>query len=119
MSHRKANCPPVKPMRASRWSGPKAKPYPVQAHHLLCAVCVRGGADNPPCGRKVVDKLLDLLWSYPQAPLLIGADLEVARAHFLDVYEKRGKKPLPPSFVRRSAAAASRRKDLEVCRLLA
>jgi len=106
------------PNQRNHWSDPAAVPFPVRAHHLLCAVCVRGGCDDPPCGRVTLDPLLDALWSYPHLPLLIGADLELARAHFFDVYEARAQQPLPADFSSRNAVYTDRRKDLEVCRLL-
>lgn len=102
----------------SRYSSSAADPYDVQAHHLLCAVCVRGGCATPACGRAAARKLLDALWAYPFVPLRIKADLDIARAHFFDVYEKRGGRPLPADFQSRHGAYAQRRKDLEVCRLL-
>ncbi len=108
---------PVEPMTCSRWSSADARPYDLHAHHLLCAVCVRGGCDTPPCGRPVIDALLDVLWAYPHVPLRICADLDLARAHYEEVYsDRRG--PLPQDFGRRHAAYVARRKDLEVCRLL-
>jgi hypothetical protein len=105
-------------MHANRRSKPDAKPYEVQAHHLLCAVCRRGGCSRPPCGTKKIDALLAVLWSYPHTPLLIKADLDVSRAHFFDVYEKRKPKRLPADFADRNDSYSDRRKDLEVCRLL-
>ena len=33
-------------------------PIPIRAHHLLCAVCVRGGCDSPPCGREALRPVL-------------------------------------------------------------
>lgn len=105
-------------MKKSRRSGPDAAPYDVPAHHLLCAVCVRGGCRSPACGRAAARALLDALWAYPHVPLRIRADVDLARAHFFDVYERRGQQPLPSRFQARHAAYAQRYKDLEVCRLL-
>ena len=110
--------PPVEPMTANHHSAADAEPYAIQAHHLLCAVCARAGYADPPCGRKAVAALLEALWSYPFLPLLIQADVDVARAHYAGVYEQCKEHPLPTDFAARNAAAAERRKDLEVCRLL-
>ncbi|MBN1444599.1 MAG: hypothetical protein JW957_00630 [Candidatus Omnitrophica bacterium] len=110
--------PPVEPMTRTLRSGPDAEPYPVQAHHLLCAACVRGGCKNPPCGPAMIEKLLDVLWSYPHVPLRICADTEVVRVHYRKLYEKRGGRFFPRDFKERKDAFAERRKDLEVCRLL-
>ncbi|MBI2441426.1 MAG: hypothetical protein HYV35_08660 [Lentisphaerae bacterium] len=105
-------------MKRDRRSASEAEPYDVQAHHLACAVCVRGGCKSPPCGRATARALLDALWAYPHVPLRIKADLDVARAHFFDVYARRGDRPLPSDFQARHDAYGQRRKDLEVCRLL-
>jgi len=105
-------------MRRNRWSAPNARPLEVSAHHLLCAVCTRGGCKNPPPGRKAVERLLSAMWSYPYVSLKICADVDIQRAHFLDVYEGRDKKRLPRDFAERRANYMWRRKDLEVCRVL-
>lgn len=110
--------PPVESLTCHAWSKPEAKPFAVQAHHLVCAVCVRGGCESPPCGRKRIDALLEVLWSYPHVPLRIEADLDVVRGHYFDAYESREPARLPAGFQSRSDAYGERRKDLEVCRLL-
>jgi len=105
-------------MRRNRWSGPDAKPLEVRGHHLLCAVCVRGGCRKPPPGKRVIERLLNAMWEYPYVSLKVLADVDVIRAHYLDVYEKRNAKRLPKDFSKRKADYVWRRKDLEVCRVL-
>ena len=105
-------------MCSSDLTAPEAEPLTVPAHHLLCAVCVRGGCKSPPPGKSVIDGLLKALWQYPYVTLKITADLDVNRAHFLDVYGGRHRKALPPDYERREADHDSRRKDMEVCRRL-
>jgi hypothetical protein len=90
----------------------------VRGHHLLCAVCVRGGCKTPPPGKKALSRLLAAMWTYPYVPLKITADVDLKRAHYLDVFEGRNKKRLPKGFSRRSRDYVARRKDLEVCRAL-
>ena len=105
-------------MRCNRWSGPDAKPLEVRGHHLLCAVCARGGCENPPPGKKAVDRLIEAMWAYPYVSLKICADVDIQRAHYLDVHEGRGGKSLPKDFKKRKEDHVWRRKDLEVCRVL-
>jgi len=105
-------------MRCNRWSGADAKPLEVRGHHLLCAVCARGGCTRPPPGKKVIDRLLKAMWTYPYVSLKICADVDVQRAHFLDVHEGRGRRALPEDFKKRRKDHVRRRKDLEVCRVL-
>ena len=76
------------------------------------------GADARPRVKAVMDRLLKFMWSYPFAPLRILADVEVTRAHFLDVYEGRAVGRLPKAFLERRDDHVWRRKDLEVCRVL-
>lgn len=96
----------------------QAKPVNVWAHHLLCAVCVRGGCKSPPGGMETIQKLLTAMWEYPYVSLNITADNDIIRFHFLDIYEGRNKKNLPPGFKKRSDDYVNRKKDLEVCRVL-
>ena len=105
-------------MRSNRLSGPEAAPLAIDAHLLLCAVCAHGGCKNPPPGKRAVKRLLDAIWAYPYRSLKICADVDVQRAHYLDVFEGRDKGRLPRDFAARSARYAWRRKDLEVCRVL-
>jgi len=105
-------------MSGSELTRPDAEPIEVQAHHLLCAVCVRGGCEDPPCGKETLQPLLDAMWEYPYVALKITADLDLNRAHYFDVYEGRGENELPENFEQRAADHVDRRKDLEVCRLL-
>ena len=105
-------------MRRTRRTGSDAAPLEVRAHHLLCAVCVRGGCKTPPPGKRIINRLLETMWSYPYVTLKILADTDMNRAHFLDVYEGDARKRLPQSFKRRRDDYVGRRKDLEVCRVL-
>jgi len=105
-------------MRRSRFTAPDCPPLDVRGHHVLCAVCARGGCKTPPPGRRVIDRMLRWMWRYPYAPLRITADIDVNRAHYLDVYEDRGARPLPRNFDKRRRDYVWRRRDLEVCRLL-
>lgn len=93
-------------------------PIPIRAHHLLCAVCVRGGCDSPPCGLEPLQSMLDPVWRDPFQSLLLGADLDLALAHYFDVYAGRGLRPLPDGFADRQADYIARKKDLEVLRVL-
>ncbi|MFO7947333.1 MAG: hypothetical protein R6V19_11015 [Armatimonadota bacterium] len=107
---------------AQRWesselSQPGADPVEVRAHHLLCAMCVRGGCDDPPDGLDAIQPLLDAMWEYPYVSLKITADLDCNRAHYFDVYEDRDGE-LPADFEQRQADYQGRRRDLEVCRLM-
>ena len=95
MSSEKVDHPTVELMTRNRWSGADAPAYDVQAGHLLCAACVRGGCDSPPCGRAVADALLDVLRAHPRLMLRIRTDLDLARTHYLDVYENRRTESLP------------------------
>ncbi len=105
-------------MTCSALSAPDAEPLSVPGHHLLCAVCVAGGCETPPCGIEAVKDLLDALWEYPYVPVQVSADIELNRAHYLDIYEERRARQLPDDYETRAADFASRRKNLEVCRLL-
>ncbi len=118
MDAQAATCRAQERMASNRFSGPDAAPYPVRGHHLLCAVCTRGGCQSPPPGREVIDALLEVMWAYPFTPLQIIGDLDITRAHYLDVYAGRGEKPLPSDFGQRHADYVWRRKDLEVIRVL-
>ena len=104
--------------RSGRMTGPEAKLRDVRAHWLLCAVCARGGCKSPPPGKRVIDRLLKFMWDYPFAPLRILADVDVTRAHYLDVCEGREPGKLPERFEKRRDDYVWRRKDLEVCRVL-
>lgn len=105
-------------MLSIKRSAAGAAPLPVRAHHLLCAVCVRGGCKNPPAGEEVIKKLLESLWSYPYLPLQLKADTDILKAHYLDVYEKRHPEHLPENFEERRNEYVCRRKDLEMLRIL-
>lgn len=105
-------------MRKSELTVPNAKPFEVRAHHLLCSICVRGGCDDPPVGRQNIDNLLKSVWEYPYLMLKITADIDVNRAHYLDVYSARQRKGLPRKYRERKADYIGRRKDLEVLRRL-
>lgn len=94
------------------------EPLLVRPHHLLCAVCVRGGCETPPCGKQALQELLDRVWENPYMPLRIVPDLEVTHPHYRDVFEQRGAAPLPDRFEQRFADHVARRRDLEVCRRL-
>jgi len=91
------------------------KALDVRGHHLLCAVCVRGGCRTPPSGMKAVNRLLRFIGRFPYAPLRITADADLIQAHYLDAHAGRGR-ALPKSFAARSADYVARLKDLEVCR---
>lgn len=102
-------------MRCNKFSGPEAKVLEIPGHHLICAVCRRGGCKNPPPGKRAIDRLLKAMWAYPYVGLKITADVDIISNHFLDVYEQRGKKPLSKNFKTRNDNYIWRRKDLEVC----
>lgn len=91
------------------------KALDVRGHHLLCAVCVRGGCRTPPPGMKAVNRLLRFIGRFPYAPLRITADADLIQAHYLDAHAGRGR-ALPRDFAARSADHLARLKDLEVCR---
>lgn len=105
-------------LRSSKLTRPDVEPLEVRAHHLLCAICMRGGCRNPPTEKRRIERLLKLLWQYPYLPLKITADLDLNRAHYLDIYTGRGKKPLPRNYWKRQADFVGRRKDLETLRRL-
>ena len=105
-------------MRCNRWSRPDAPPLVVRGHHLLCAVCARGGCNTPPPGPRCIDRLLKSMWTYPYVQLKVCADLDVIRAHYRDAYDDGDRKRLPPGFAKRRDDYVWRRKDLEVCRVL-
>lgn len=105
-------------MRSSKLTRPDAEPLEVRAHHLLCAICVRGGCTNPPAGRLKIGHLLKTVWQYPYVSMKITADLDVNRAHYLDVYANRGQRASPKNFKIRQADYVDRRKDLEALRRL-
>ena len=105
-------------MRCNRWSGPDASPLVVRGHHLLCAVCARGGCRTPPPGPRAIDRLLKAMWTYPYVQLKVCADVDVIRAHYRDAYGEGNRKRLPAGFAKRSDDYVWRRKDLEVCRVL-
>ena len=105
-------------MRRNRLSGADAEPLVVRGHHLMCAVCARGGCKDLPSGKRAVNKLLKVMWEYPYISLKVMADIDVCRAHFLRVYEKRGTGALPKNFQKRNDDYVWRRRDLEVCRVL-
>jgi len=65
------------------------KTLEIRGHHLMCAVCARGGCE-PPCGMEVLQPLLDAIWDDPYVMLKITADLDLNRAHYFDVYQQRG-----------------------------
>ena len=103
-------------LQSSEVTHPHAEPLEVQAHYLLCAICIHGGCSTPPAGRRTVDRLLKVLWEYPYVPLKITADVDVNRAHYLDVYANRGIKPLPENFLERKENYITRKQDLETLR---
>jgi len=105
-------------MRSGPLTRPDAKPFDIQGRHLLCAVCVRGGCKAHLPGHSRIIRLLQAMWQYPFVTLRILADLDVNRAHYLDVYAGRGQRPLPQNFIARQKDYVGRRKDLEVCRRL-
>jgi len=105
-------------MRRNRWSSPDAEPLDVRGHHLMCAVCVRGGCRTPPPGMATIRRLLDAMWAYPYVQLRVLADVDVNRAHYLAEYEGRKGLPLPENLEQRRRDYVWRRKDLEVCRVL-
>jgi len=105
-------------MKSNDWSGPRVEPYEVRGHWLLCAVCRRGGCKTPPPGCEAIDPFLEAMWAYPNLLIRVGADMDVVRAHFYDVYADRGAKPLPTDFQRRRDDYVGRFKDLTVCRVL-
>ena len=105
-------------LRRTQRSGPDAEPLAVPAHHLMCAVCARGGCKTPPPGKEAIDRLLAAMWDYPYVSIRVLADVDVNRAHYFDEYENRGKNPLPENLKERRNNYVWRRKDLEVCRVL-
>ncbi|MBO3802440.1 MAG: DUF1284 domain-containing protein [Candidatus Brockarchaeota archaeon] len=105
-------------VRGVKSPGTGAEHFEVRAHHLLCAICARGGCESPPAGKRAIGRLLGAVWRNPYLSLKIAADLDVNRAHYLDVYAKRGRRALPRDFWKRQADYVNRRKDLEVLRLL-
>lgn len=105
-------------MRSSKLTRTDAEPFEVRAHHLLCAICVRGGCDSPPAGRHLIDRLLKTIWQYPYVSLKITADIDLNRMHYLDLYTHRGQRSLPKNYEKRRADYAGRRKDLETLRRL-
>ena len=109
--------PRVTPLHCNALSAPGTEPYEVRGHHLLCAVCARGGCGDPPPGQAVIAPLLAAMWDYPYLALRITADVDVTRANFYDVYGGRGQQ-LPEAFQARNDDHVMRRKDLEVLRVL-
>ena len=108
-------------MRRSKLTRPDAGPLAVRAHHLLCAVCARGGCPKPPPGRQIINRLLKTIWQYPYAELKIAADADVVRGHYSAAWgkgEANTSRRLPANFRERSADYDGRRKDLEVLRRL-
>lgn len=105
-------------MRGSKFTRPDVEPFEVRAHHLLCAICVAGGCDSPPAGRRTIGRLMRALWRYPYVSLKVAADIDLNRAHYLDIYAGRGRRTVPKDFDRRRADYVGRRKDLEVLRRL-
>jgi len=108
----------VRKQSAAKCAAAHVEPYECRGHHLLCAVCVRGGCKSPPPGKAVIDKLLTAMWADANLPLKITADVGVTEAHYLDVYEGRNELPLPENFAERAADYVYRKKDLEVLRRL-
>lgn len=105
-------------MRCNKYSGSEGKILEVPGHHLICAVCRRGGCKTPPPGKAAVDRLLKAMQAYPYVSLKVTADIDIIQAHFLDAYEQRDKNKLPKNFKARQNDYIFRRKDLEVCRVL-
>ena len=103
-------------MTSSTRTAPDTPAYEIPAHYLLCAVCVRGGCKTPQAPKQAMDKLLEHMWRFPYAPLRITADVDIIRAHYFDVQE--GSPSLPRDFKRRQSQYVTRRKDLQVIRLL-
>lgn len=116
MPHRKIGNRDRQRSRSGELTRLDVKPLDVRAHHLLCAICVRGGCRNPPAGRWRIDLLLKRLWRYPYFPLRVTADLDLNRAHYSDIYAGRGR--LPRNYWKRQADFVGRRKDLETLRQL-
>jgi len=105
-------------MKRTKRTAEETEPIEVPGHHLLCAVCVRGGCKTPPPGKARIDRLLKAIWDYPFAPLRVTADLDVSRAHYRDAYAGGDSSRLPRNFARRTRDYADRLKDLNVCRVL-
>lgn len=85
----------------------------LRAHHLLCAVCAANGAENVPCGREVTDTIREAIRSDPYVQLKLTADMNLARAHYLDI-ETQNQEKLPEDFFARKDDYVNRTKDLEV-----
>lgn len=91
--------------------------FELRAHHLLCAVCAAAGAKKPPCGVEVTDTIRKAIGSHPFIQLKLTADLDLARAHYLDINAENHSSLLDEYYQRR-ADFANRAKDFEVlCRL--
>ena len=105
-------------MRKSEKTSPNAPPLEIRGHHLLCAVCKKGGMKTPPEGADEIDRLLKAIWEYPFTSIKVTADVDVIRAHYRDAYEGRGSDSLPEDFEERRKQYVLRKKDLEVCRAL-
>ncbi len=91
--------------------------FELRAHHLLCAVCAAAGAKKPPCGIETTDAIRKAIGSHPFIQLRLTADLNLARAHYLDI-DSKNHSQLPGDYFQRRADYANRTKDLEVlCRL--
>jgi len=93
-----------------------AEPFEIRAHHLLCAICRRGGCPGPSSGRRKIDRLMKAVWGWPYLSLQITADVDLNRAHYLDVYANRGNRPLPKDFWKRQKDYVGRKKDFETLR---
>lgn len=101
--------------------GYDATPLEARAHHLVCAVCRRGGCEQPSCGAEEADRILQAIQAYPYRKVRLTADLDLVRTHYFDIYGNRpGRepRPLPENFEARVADTPGRMKDLQVCRLL-
>lgn len=84
------------------------EPYAIRAHHLLCAVCARGGCLTPP-DAAILSPFLKAIWEDPFLPLRLTGEVDITCAHYDDVAE--GRVALPDDHM-------LRRKDLEVLRVL-
>jgi hypothetical protein len=84
------------------------EPMTIDGHHLLCAVCARGGCPTMP-DEAVLSPLLMAMWEDPYLPLRLTADVDATCAHFAAI--AAGETTAPDDHV-------LRRKDLAVLRIL-
>ena len=117
MNGKKAGSRNAERLQSSKITHANIEPYEVQAHHLLCAVCVRGGCQTPLAPKDRLDALLELIWKYPYLALKITADVDITRNHYLNLYAHAGKQAADASEIPPTDHVA-RRKDLQVVRYL-